>query len=76
MRSPAFIALGLGFIGMGAGLYALTLRKPSKPAPAQPTARQQRELAELAEEVRKMRLGAGITAGFGVALVIFALSLR
>ena len=35
MRSTAFIALGLGFILMAAGLFALTLRKP-KDLPANP----------------------------------------
>jgi len=49
MRSPAFFAIGLGFVLMGAGLLALTLRKPGS-APANPTKAQQREQAALAEE--------------------------
>ena len=42
MRSSAFIAVGLGFVLMGAGLYALTLAK-GKPLPAEPTKAQLRE---------------------------------
>ena len=72
MRSPAFIALGLGFILMGAGLFALTLRKP-KDAPALPTKAQQREQAALAAETKKMRLAAGVVAGFGFALCLIFL---
>ena len=57
---------------MGAGLFALTLRKPSKPAPANPNKSQLREQAALAEETKKMRLGAGIAAAIGIALIIFS----
>ena len=68
MRSLALTGLGLGFILMGAGLYALTLRKPKAP-PANPTKTQQREQAELAVEHKKMRLAAGVVAAFGVLLI-------
>ena len=67
MRSIVFAAIGLGFILMGAGLYALTLRKP-KNTPAIPTKSDLREQAALAEENRKMRLAAGISAAIGFAL--------
>lgn len=72
MRSPAFIALGLGFILMGAGLFALTIKK-LKDVPANPTKAQLRERAALADENRKMRLAAGIIAGIGVLLCGLAL---
>jgi hypothetical protein len=67
MRTLVFAGLGLGFVLMGAGLYALTLRKP-KPLPANPTKTQLREQAELAEENKKMRYAAAGVAGFGVLL--------
>lgn len=67
MRSPAFIAIGLGFILMGAGLFALTLKKP-KDVSAHPSKAQLRELAALADENRKMRTAAGIVAGLGALL--------
>jgi hypothetical protein len=70
MRTPAFIALGLGFILIGAGLFALTLRK-SKPLPANPTKTQLREQAAIAAESKKMRIGAAAVAGIGVAAIIF-----
>ena len=68
MRSIAFVGLGLGFVLMGAGLYALTFRKPKTPS-ANPTKAQQREQAELAAEHKKMRIGAAVVVGFGLALV-------
>ena len=68
MRSLALFGLGLGFMLMGAGLFALTLRKTKTP-PANPTKVQQREQAELAVEQKKMRLGAAVVAGFGVLLI-------
>ena len=71
MRSFAFAAIGLGFVLMGAGLYALTLRKP-KETPATPTKSQLREQAALAEENKKMRIGAGVIAGVG--LIMFLLT--
>jgi hypothetical protein len=71
MRSFAFASIGLGFVLMGAGLYALTLRKP-KDTPATPTKSQLRELAALAEENKKMRIGAGVIAGVG--LIMFLLT--
>ncbi len=70
MRTLVFSGLGIGFILMGAGLYALTLRKPAKPAPANPTKAQQREQAELAQETKKMRLAAGVTAAVGALMVV------
>jgi hypothetical protein len=73
MRASAFIALGLGFFLMGAGLFALTMRKPGKPAPANPTKTQLREQAALAGETKKMRLAAAVTAGFGIALALMGL---
>jgi hypothetical protein len=54
---------------MGAGLYALTLRK-GKPTPAAPNKTQLREQAAMADETRKMRIAAGVAAGFGVVLIL------
>ena len=71
MRSLALFGLGLGFFLMGAGLYALTLRK-AKALPANPTKAQQREQMELTAEHKKMRLGAAIVSGFGLLLIGFA----
>lgn len=69
MRHLVFNGLGIGFILMGAALYALTLRKP-KPTPALPNKSQLREQAELAQETKKMRAASGITAAFGVVLIL------
>lgn len=69
MRPIAFIGLGIGFILMGAGLFALTFRK-AKPTPVNPTKAQLREEAALALETKKMRIAAGATAGFGVVLLL------
>jgi len=69
MRSLVFTGLGVGFILMGAALYALTLRK-SKSAPAVPNKSQIREQAALAEETKKMRIAAAVTAAFGVVLIL------
>jgi len=69
MRTPAFFAIGLGFLLMGAGLFALTLRKPGN-EPANPTKAQQREQAALAEENRKMRIGAAVVGGVGLLVCI------
>ncbi len=69
-----FIGLGIGFLLMGVGLYALTLRKP-KPAVAggaNPTKSQLRESVERAAEAKKMRIAAGCLAFFGALLVIFS----
>ena len=73
MRAPAFIALGLGFILMGVGLFALTLRKP-KQASTLPTKTQLREQAALAAETKKMRIAAGVVAlfGLGICLMFFS----
>ena len=72
MRTLVFSGLGIGFILMGAGLYALTLRKPSKPAPANPNKSQLREQAALAEETKKMRIAAACIGGVGLLMVIFS----
>ncbi len=72
MRTLVFSGLGIGFILMGAGLYALTLRKPAKPAPANPTKAQQRDQAALAEETKKMRVAAAVSAGVGLLMVVFS----
>jgi hypothetical protein len=69
MRSLVFTGLGIGFILMGAALFALTLRKP-KSTIANPNKSQLREQAILAEENRKMRIAAGVSAGFGAVLVL------
>jgi hypothetical protein len=69
MRSLVFTGLGIGFILMGAALFALTLRKP-KSTIANPNISQLREQAILAEENRKMRIAAGVSAGFGAVLVL------
>ncbi len=69
MRSLVLIGLGLGFLLMGAGLFALTLRKPAKAAPAMPNKSQQRELDALAEEKKKMHIAAGCAAGLGAVLI-------
>lgn len=69
MRGPALIALGIGFLLMGAGLYALTLRKPAKAAATPLNRSQLRDQAELAEENRKMRIAAGGTAGIGALFI-------
>ena len=68
MRSLALFGLGIGFILMGAGLCALTLRKAKAPS-ANPTKAQQREQVELAAEHKKMRLGSAVVVGFGLVLV-------
>ena len=76
MRYLVIFGLGIGFLLMGAGLYALTLRKPGKsekPAPALPNKSQLRAQAELAEETKKMRIGAACIGGLGLAMIIFSL---
>ena len=72
MRPLVFTGLGIGFILMGAALYALTLRKAKAP-PAVPSKAQLRESAALEEENRKMRIASGVTAGFGVVLLLLTL---
>ncbi len=71
MRSFTVLALGLGFILMATGLFALTLRKP-KAASAVPSKAQLREQAALAKETKKMHIAAGIVAGFGVLLCVIS----
>jgi hypothetical protein len=68
MRPLVFSGLGIGFILMGAALFALSMRKP-KPTSAVPNKAQLREQAALAEENRKMRIASGAVAGFGLVLV-------
>ena len=69
MNPLVFIGLGIGFLVMAAGLFALTLRKP-KALPAVPNKSQLREQAALAEETKKMRIAAGIVAAFAVVLIV------
>ena len=69
MRPLVFTGLGIGFILMGAALYALTLRK-AKPTAGIPNKSQLREQAALAEETRKMRIASAITAAFGAVLLL------
>jgi len=69
MRSLALIGLGIGFILMGAGLFALTLRKRNEAA-VNLKKSQLREQAVLAEESRKLRIAAGASAVFGTVLVL------
>ncbi len=69
MRQLVFTGLGIGFILMGAGLYALTFRR-SKPVPKVANKSQLREQAVLAEETKKMRFASYIIMGFGLALVL------
>lgn len=68
IRAYFFFTLGLCFILMAAGLFALTLRKPKQPAVVPPSKAQQRAEAALADEHRKMRIGAAVVATVGVAL--------
>jgi hypothetical protein len=65
--SPLF-GIGVFFVLIAAGLFALTLRKAA-PVLANPNKSQLREQAALAVEAKKMRLGAGIMAGVGVLLI-------
>jgi hypothetical protein len=72
MHPFVFTGLGVGFILMGAALFALTLRKPTKPTPAVPNKSQLREQAALADETKKMKIAAGATAGFGIVLLLLS----
>lgn len=72
MRPLVFTGLGIGFILMGAALYALTLRK-AKETPANPNKAQLREQAALAEENKKMRVASGVIAGFGALLLLLTI---
>jgi hypothetical protein len=71
MPHLVFTGLGVGFLLMGVGLYALTLRKP-KPMAGNPTKSQLRERADLAQEMKKMRIAAACVTCAGAALVIFS----
>ncbi len=73
MRTPVFIALGLAFVLMGAGLFALTLGK-TKELPAHPTKTQLREQATQAAETRKMRLAAAIVVALGCLISLMSFS--
>jgi hypothetical protein len=72
MRNLVIFGIGIGFILMGVGLFVLTLRKPAKPAPANPNKSQLREQAALAEETKKMRIAAGSIGGLGLLMVVFS----
>ncbi len=72
MGPLVFIGLGIGFLLMGAGLFALTLRKPENPPPANPDRKQQRELDALAEEKKKMHIAAACAAALGVVLLLLS----
>jgi hypothetical protein len=65
----ALLGLGIGFILMAGGLFALTLRKPKETPVANPNSKQLREQAALAEETKKMRIAAIVVAVFGLLLV-------
>jgi hypothetical protein len=67
MRSYALFALGLAFILTGAGLIALTLRRP-KPGPANPKKAQLREQAERVAETKKLRIAGGLLLALGLLL--------
>jgi hypothetical protein len=68
----ALAGLGIGFILLGAGLFALTLRKPKTPPTTNLGAKEQREQAALADEKKKMHIAAGVVAGFGVVLLLIS----
>jgi hypothetical protein len=72
MRNLVFTGLGLGFLLMGGGLFALTLRKASKSTPTNPTKAQLREQAALDVENNKMRIAAGCIGGLGLLMVLFS----
>jgi len=72
MRNLVFTGLGIGFILMGAGLFALTLRKPEKSLPANPNKAQLREQAALAVENNKMRIAAASIGALGLIMVLLA----
>ena len=65
----ALLGLGIGFLVMAGGLFALTLRKPKEAPVASPSSKQLREQAALDEEKKKMRIGAAVVAGFGLLLI-------
>ena len=66
------LGLGIGFIIMAGGLFALTMRKPKAAPVVNPNAKQQREQAALDEEKKKMRIGAAVVAGFGLLLIVIS----
>lgn len=71
MRSLPLYGLGMFFLLVAAGLLALSWRKPK---PVSPLARKAelRELEALRKESTKMRVAAGIAAGFGVLLILIS----
>jgi hypothetical protein len=66
------LGLGIGFIIMAGGLYALTLRKPKEAPIGKANSKQQREQAALDDEKKKMRIGAAVVAGFGLVLIVIS----
>lgn len=71
MRSLPIYGLGFFFLFVGAGLFALTLRK-SKPASAVAKKSELREQEALRAETKKMRIAAGVSAGIGVLLILIS----
>jgi hypothetical protein len=72
MTANILIASSLFFVLIGAGLFALTLRK--LPAlPARPNGSQLREHAVRVAEMQKMRLAGGIMAGIAAIILLIAL---
>ena len=71
MRNLVLTGLGVGFLLMGGGLFALSLKK-STPPPPNPNKSQLREQAIEAEETKKLRMAGGGIAGFGAVLLILA----
>jgi hypothetical protein len=65
----ALLGLGIGFIIMAGGLFALTLRKPKETPIANPNSKQLREQAALADETKKMRIASIVVAVFGLLLI-------
>jgi hypothetical protein len=73
MRQFGLLPTGIIILLIAAGLFALTLRKPEQKSPGAPLNKsQQREAAAREEELKKMRLGAGILAGIGVLLMVLS----
>lgn len=70
-RSTPLLALGLIFAFAGAGVFLFTLRKPA-PLPPARNKSELRDRAVLVENTRKLRIAAGIAAGFGVLLIVIS----
>ena len=71
MRSLPLLGLGIGFIVMGIGLYALTLRAP-KATPGLHRRAHLREEEEMRDERKKMRVAAAVVVAFGVVLILIS----